>query len=239
MECVCLVDDETIEILTGFVDELEQYLLLKNSLDLCADRPLNEHDDSEKQALYFTDHCDDEDMAIGKMPNWDCMRQLQSNVNAWCYLSYHFLPSVVGRCMWVSSIQRHCKLRSLTTPSDEAFCLLVLQNCWDVWIWECENPGVSLEYRQKNAPSVLFTAMGQGRRTEIHGGWSKDGISLYNTLVEELTTNRRKFDQETMESDSCITMSKMEHLENTFFGCARQWDHKNILHLNGSKKMKN
>jgi len=200
---------------------------------------MNEDHDSEGQSLYFTDRCDTKDLAEGKMPRWDCMRQLQSNVNAWCYLSYHFLPSVVGRCMWASSIQRHSKLRSLTTPSDEAFCLLVLRNSWDVWIWECENPGVTLEYRQNHAPLVLFTATGQGRRTEIHGGWNKDGISLYNTLVEELAANRKKLDLEKMELESGETTSKMEHLENTFFSWAKQWDHKNVLHLNGSKKLKN
>jgi hypothetical protein len=27
----------------------------------------------------------------------------------------------------------------LATPSNEAFCLLVLKNGWEVWKWECEN----------------------------------------------------------------------------------------------------
>src|SRR5687767_9820801 len=101
-------------------------------------------------------------MIIEKMPSWDDMRELQQNENAWCYLNLYFLPAVVGKCSWISLIQHKSKLRSLATLSDEAFCLLVLKNGWDLWTWECNNPGVSIDFKQKNAPNVLYTSTGTG-----------------------------------------------------------------------------
>ena len=135
-------------------------------------------------------------------------------MNAWCYLYYYFIPSVVGKCTWVLPIQRRSKIRSLATPSDKAFCLLVLKNSWDLWAWECTNPGVSLPFKLENAPHVLYTSTKSGRRTEIHGGWSQDGISLYNTLVNELTINRRNLDTDMVEIGSNVKKSRMEILED-------------------------
>ena len=43
----------------------------------------------------------------------------------------------------------------------------------------------------KKAPNVLFTSTGTSHRTERHGGWSRDGITLYNSLIEELAINRK------------------------------------------------
>src|SRR5687768_17364707 len=56
-----------------------------------------------------------EDLNIkeGKIPNWQRLRNLQDNEISWCYLNYYFIPCVVGKCMWVSSIQRKSKIRSL------------------------------------------------------------------------------------------------------------------------------
>ena len=90
--------------------------------------------------------CNDDYILDGNIPSWLSFRELQYNINAWCYLNFHFLPTVIGKCMWVTSIQRRSKLRSLATPSDEAFCLLVLKNGCDLWSWECRNPGVTQEY---------------------------------------------------------------------------------------------
>ena len=75
----------------------------------------------------------------GKMPFWDQMRKLQYDKNTWSYFNYHLLLCIVGKCLWVSTIQCQAKLQSLATPSDEAFCLLGLKNGWELWKWECEN----------------------------------------------------------------------------------------------------
>src|SRR5688572_2012663 len=124
-----------------------------------------------------TEWSTDKNMLDGKLPKWETVQELQNNVNAWCFINYFFLPSVVGKCMWVTSIQQGAKLRSLTTPSDEAFCLLVLNKNWNLWAWECHNPGTTIAFKKANAP----------HRTVEFGGWNQDGITLYNTLVEELT----------------------------------------------------
>lgn len=46
----------------------------------------------------------------GKMPSWDEMRKLQYDKNTWLYFNYYFLPCIVGKCLWVSSIQCQAKL---------------------------------------------------------------------------------------------------------------------------------
>src|SRR5687768_6797959 len=112
--------------------------------------------------------------------------------------------------MWVLAIQGQSKIRSLSTPSDEAFCLLVLKNSWDLWTWECKNPNVTIPFRLQNAPNVLYTSSRSGRRTEAHGGWGQEGISLYNTLVDELTNNRKKSDDETLVDMNGLKKTKME-----------------------------
>src|SRR5688572_24794320 len=131
-------------------------------------------------------------------------------------LSIFFLPLVVGKCMWVTSIQQGAKLRSLTTPSDEAFCLLVLNNNWNLWAWECHNSGTTIAFKKANAPNVLYTSAGQGRWTVEFGGWNQDGITLYNTLVEELTTNREKLNATMVDDENGSTITKMDFLESAF-----------------------
>ena len=70
--------------------------------------------------------CNNVDMVNGKMPSWNCMRSLQDDLNAWCYLNFYFLPLVVGKCWWVSSIQRRSKLRSIGTPSDRVDSAVII-----------------------------------------------------------------------------------------------------------------
>lgn len=76
--------------------------------------------------------CDDKYILDGNISSWLSFWELQFNVTAWSFLNYHFMPAVIGKCMWVTSIQRRSRLRSLATPSDEAFCLLVLKNGCDL-----------------------------------------------------------------------------------------------------------
>ena len=178
------------------------------------------------------------DMLHSKIPEWEYMRELQHNINAWCYINYHFLPSVVGRCMWVAAIQQQAKLRSLTTPSDEAFCLLILKNNWELWVWECHNPGASPAYKKLHAPNVLYTSTGHGRRTVEYGGWSHDGIMLYKTLVDELTRNREKLDSSQIEMENGAIQTKMDFLDNAFLYWAKVWDVKKTLRLEQGAKSK-
>src|SRR5688572_22333953 len=169
------------------------------------------------------------------MPCWDDFRKLHFEEKAWCYLNFYFMPVVVGKCLWVSEIQRRSKLRSLATPSDEAFCLVVLRNNWDLWTWECQNPEVTMTYKHENAPTPLYTKKGLGCRTQVHGGWSQDGISLYNTLVTELTENRKILDKENIILVNGVQISKMESLNKKFYILAERWDNNNNLHLSKQK----
>ena len=79
---------------------------------------------------------------------------------------------------------------------------------------------------------------GIGRCAEGYGGWSQTGIALYNTLVNELTNNRKILDKDLLQQTNGIMKSQMEIVEETFFWWARIWDSKNVLHLKGNEKQK-
>jgi len=178
------------------------------------------------------------EVSYENMPCWDDFRELHNNEKAWCYLNFFFMPVVVGKCLWVSEIQQQSKVRSLTTPSDEAFCLVVLRNNWALWTWECENPGVTMAYKHDNAPTVMYTKKGMGCRTNVHGGWSQEGISLYNKLVTELTEKRKLLDRESVYLGNGMQKSKMELLNGQFYKLAERWDQNNMLHLRIAKANK-
>lgn len=187
----------------------------------------------------ITIEMDNMNIQQGKLLSLEHMRKLQQDNLAWCYFNFYFMPSIVGRCRWVSSIQRLSKVQLLTTPSDEAFGLLVLNNCWDYWKWECDNKNATLLYKIENAPKFVFTSRGKERCTEGYGGWCPKGIALYNTLVDELTSSRKTLDKEFNKQPDGTFKTKMELLEHHFFQCAKIWDVTNVLHLNGKpKKMK-
>ena len=80
-----------------------------------------------------------------------------------------------------------------------------------------------MEFKQKNAPSVLFTSTDAGyHRTERHGGWSRDGITLYNSLIQELTTNRKKLHDKIVNVGNNVKKTGMEILEDKFIFWAKQ-----------------
>lgn len=170
------------------------------------------------------------------MPSWNTFMKLRDHEYGWCYFNYHFLPCVVGKCLWVSSIQRRTTVRSLATPSDEAFCLLVLRNGWESWVWECNNHDATKEERVRDRPGGKYTSKGCGRNTCGHGGWNQIGITLYNKLVSELTKSRTELDKEKVQQDDGTFKSKMDLLEMKFLDWARSWDYKNVLKLSGVAK---
>src|SRR5687767_795884 len=105
-------------------------------------------------------------------------------------------------------------------------------------MWECQNINATSNYIQLHAPKVLFTSTGNGRRTNEFGGWSQDGIALYNTLVEELSANRTKLDIGMVDIGDGTRKSKMELLEEAFLHWAKIWDENNTLHLQNIKNTK-
>ena len=51
----------------------------------------------------------------------------------------------------------------------------------------------------------------------MHGGWSKEGITLYNTLVKELTVIRKKLNCKTVDHGNGTKQSKREFLNIVFY----------------------
>ena len=126
----------------------------------------------------------------------------------------------------------------MATPFNEAFCLLVLKNGWELRKWECENAQATAIEKNTNAPSFMFTSKGSGRQTEGYRGWSQPGITLYNKLVEELMLNQKNLDNQVFNHIDVVVKMEMEIIEESFFHWAQIWDDKNVLHLSGGKNRK-
>jgi hypothetical protein len=77
-------------------------------------------------------------------------------------------------------------MATATTPTDEAFALLILENCYKRWV----DQGQENDLTYKSAVEALYTrgkATGRNRRYE---GWSKEGIQRFNELIGLVKTDR-------------------------------------------------
>ena len=66
-----------------------------------------------------------------ELPSLQDLLMLRSNVKCMIVFCDHFLPCIVGKKRWKLQIKQGFKLNSIATVSDEAFMLLLLENCWD------------------------------------------------------------------------------------------------------------
>jgi hypothetical protein len=99
------------------------------------------------------------------------------------------LPPVCGafryRANW------HKKLvQVMTTPTDEAWTLLVVENSWEQWLWHSYDKMDAKRENRVPQPKKKYTcdSRGEGRNK----GWSQEGIKRFNELEELVKADRRK-----------------------------------------------
>ena len=117
--------------------------------------------------------------------SWEDVIDLRKNTNAayeeFCDL---LLPSVVGKVKWKRNA--HQKLLSqFITPTDEALCLLLLENNWDRW------KDIAHGKTKDNLALTKFTADGKGSQAQEFKGWSDAGYERFNELCRNVIADRR------------------------------------------------
>ena len=65
------------------------------------------------------------------LPSIEDILKLRKNLQTMRILCDHFLPCVIGKKRWKMQILSGRHVNDITTVSDEAFVLLVLENIWD------------------------------------------------------------------------------------------------------------
>ena len=102
----------------------------------------------------------------------------------------HFLLCVSGKTNWLSNCKTQ-KNSELTTVSDEALALLLLDNMWDKWIdhdpKEFFGPGERDETgKQKGATSICGKYTKNGSGSKKFKGWSKEGMDQFNLYCNKV-----------------------------------------------------
>ena len=94
-----------------------------------------------------------------------------------------FLPCVVGRKKWRKSVTTTL-VSNFVTVSDEALCLVILENNRNSWINAVEGDEGHVGRLTK------FTMDGCGQNARKHKGWSRDGWNRYNELYQLVKRDR-------------------------------------------------
>lgn len=113
------------------------------------------------------------------------------------FFLYHFLPAVVGKNKW----KRQCAERSVSkiaTISDEAFCIVLLENNIDYWGEVMMEKATNLPESETRPPSK-YTFFGEKTSTRKFAGWSKAGLQRYNDLQDMVKKDRKTKDRAVVE----------------------------------------
>ncbi len=81
----------------------------------------------------------------------------------------------------------------LVGPSLEAFALLLCKNGYDNWIWMHNNACMTSDVSddtEEECPNYKYTTRAGGDFTSRNGGWSREGMRLYNELYKMAKTDR-------------------------------------------------
>jgi hypothetical protein len=81
----------------------------------------------------------------------------------------------------------------LVSPSLEAFALLLYKNGYENWVWMHNNACLTSDVSddtEEECPNYKYTTRTGGDFTNRNGGWSRDGMSLYNKLYNMAKTDR-------------------------------------------------
>ena len=102
---------------------------------------------------------------------------------AFKYFVKNIIGCVVGKRMWRE--KRGLKMVSeVVTESDEAFAILVIENCWDA---VHENLKAGRDDKKASPGKYTSGVVTSNRR---HDGWSMEGIKRYNELREYVADKR-------------------------------------------------
>lgn len=114
-----------------------------------------------------------------------------------------FLKCVVGVQTFNSRWKKCTSVCQITTPSDEALALLLLENSEYRWTYEFEKKEKEEEVQESDLPKPKYTSAGKNKEqrglTKRYGGWTEEGIQRFNQIMhmvrEDRKANGRWFDE--------------------------------------------
>lgn len=114
--------------------------------------------------------------------------ELRENVNnAYDFVYDCVLRCVVGKAQWKALLKNGSNISNIVSVSDEAFCLLVLDNGWDRWTKIVkENITCSKKCRKMKSKYTNENRIGP----IMFDGWKIEGLEKYNDYVYQVLVDR-------------------------------------------------
>ena len=142
------------------------------------------------------------------------------------------LSAVVGVVEWKTK-ESKMKASDIATPSDEAFCLVTLENNYERWMAVAkkqkrfdetinQSDDQPTEKNKELWPSPKCTKQ-KGKNGKAHEGWSKEGMDSHNNHCHSISKSRGEDVDE-----SVITGVEQDHVDNN--ESMEEW------HMNEKKK---
>ena len=139
------------------------------------------------------------------MPNMTMMLKLSdASFKAFEFLMMNFISKTVGRKVWID-ISYRILISQIATPCDEAFTLLVLENCLGRWKenYKSEYGTDISEVSKQEEDDDDDTKSTYSKFTRQHGTngeWTKTGMERFNELhgmvmMDRKKDNRAKFEE--------------------------------------------
>ena len=165
----------------------------------------------------------------------------RKNMTTSTFLFYcsDYLSAVVGMVEWKNK-ESKMKVREIATPSDEAFCLVMLENNYERWMAVAkkqkrfnetinQSDDQPTEKKEELWPSPKYTKQ-KGKNGKAHEGWSKEGMDSYNNHYHSISKLRGEDVDE-----SVITGVEQIHVDDN--ESMEEW-HMNEKKKGGQKKRK-
>ena len=120
-----------------------------------------------------------------------------------------YLSAVVGMVEWKNK-ESKMKVREIATPSDEAFCLVTLENNYEKWIAVAkkqkrfnvtinQSDDQPTEKKEELWPSPKCTEQ-KGKNGKAHEGWSKEGVDSHNNHCHSIEKLRGESVNESVDT---------------------------------------
>ena len=110
---------------------------------------------------------------------------MRKNGKAFRQFCDKILPCIVGRARWDKVVA--CKFVSkMSTGTDEAWGLILLENSWELWEQMANAPGGKVMAKDRKA-TIWTNLEGRPKKNE---GWGDKGIPRFNELMSGVLADR-------------------------------------------------
>jgi hypothetical protein len=129
----------------------------------------------------------------------------RQNPKAYYLLFDHLLETVVSKRAWQSRLEKQLlSMNELCTTSDEAFALLVIENCWDNWLDTFVLHGgdfIQQKRKRKGEESTedeirsskMFKYTTVSDNNKNYNKWTPRGVQRFNELYRHVKSKRERY----------------------------------------------